>query len=404
MRRFLFLLLCLLAVSPFAQAARRRAVGVSGTITVGGLFSLTGDGATLGKASEAALELAVRDINVELTELDAPYRVRAVVADTQLTPAGAVAGINALHEAGATIVIGPQSSAEAAAIRDFVNERGIILISHASTAFSLAIPGDNLFRLAPNDRVEGAAVAALMHADGIEVMVPVWRDDAGQRGLKEGLVQFFQASGGVSVSGVSYAPATTDFAPTVTALGAAVRAAKNAYPGKKVGVYLAAFEEGVAILDGARLDSDLLLQWYSGDGLTQSQALLAPPAVAAFAAATKFSAPAVTLSEQTRDRWEPISAEIEERVGFLPDAYSLSVYDAAWVGVLSSLEAGNRPENRRASFVRNVQRYLGLTGSLALDAAGDRKTADFDFWTIAETGTALDWVRTASYVSGRLVR
>jgi branched-chain amino acid transport system substrate-binding protein len=285
-----------------------------------------------------------------------------------------------------------------------VNTHGIILISHASTAFSLAIAGDNLFRLAPNDRVEGAAVAALMRADGIEVMVPVWREDAGQTGLKDGLVQFFVASGGLSVPGVSYAPSTTDFSATVAGLGAAVRAAKNAHPGKKIGVYIAAFEEGVAILDGARLDPDLLLQWYSGDGLTQSQALLANPAVAAFAAATKFTAPAVTLSEQTRNRWEPISDEIEARVGFLPDAYSLSVYDAAWVGVLSSLEAGNRPQYRRASFVRNVERYWGLTGPLSLDAAGDRRIADFDFWTIAETGTAVDWVRTASYLSGRLVR
>jgi branched-chain amino acid transport system substrate-binding protein len=385
---------------PDAEAQRRRSIGGTPRIVVGGLFSLTGDGATLGEASEAALELAARDINAELTELHVPYRVQTAVADTHLTPAGALAGIQALHAAGATIVIGPQSSAEAGAIREFVNEHGIILISQASTAFSLAIPDDYLFRLAPNDRVEGAAVAALMRADGIEVIVPVWRADAGNTGLKEGALQFFEAAGGVSVPGVSYAPATTDFAATVTALGAAVRAAKNAHPAKKVAVYVASFEEGASILDRARLDSDLTLNWYSGDGLTQSQALLATPAIAAFAAATKLSAPAVTLSEQTRDRWEPLSAEIEARVGFLPDAFSLSVYDAAWAGVLSVVEVRNRADLLRASFVRNVQRYWGVTGPLALDAAGDRRVADFDFWTVGATG----WVKTASFVSGRLVR
>lgn len=396
-------LLCLLA-SPAADAQRRRSIGGTPRIVVGGLFSLTGDGATLGRASEAALELAARDINAELTALNVAYRVHTVVVNTGLTPAGALEGIKALHAAGATIVIGPQSSAEAAAIREYVNERGIVLISHASTAFTLAIPDDYLFRLAPNDRLEGAAVAALMRADGIEVMVPIWRADAGQTGLKDGVVQFFQASGGISVAGVSYAPTTTDFATPVNALGAAVRAAKNAHPSKKVGVYIAAFEEGAEILDRARLDSDLKVNWYSGDGLTQSQALLASSAVATFAAEVKLSAPAVALSELTRDRWEPLSAEIEQRVGFLPDAYSLSVYDAAWAGVLAAVEARNRPETRRESFVRNVQRYWGVTGPLALDAAGDRRVADFDFWTIAETGSSIDWVRTASYVSGRLVR
>jgi branched-chain amino acid transport system substrate-binding protein len=401
MNRVLLVILSIVSLlaSTDAEAQRRRAIGGTPRIVVGGLFSLTGDGATLGKTSEAALELAERDINVEFTELNVPYRVHTIVADTQLTPAGALAGIQALHAAGARIVIGPQSSAEAAAIREYANQHGIVLISQASTAFSLAIPNDNLFRLAPNDRVEGAAVAALLRADGIEVVVPVWRADAGNTGLKEGALQFFEAAGGISVPGVSYPPATTDFAATVTALGAAVRAAKNAHPAKKIGVYIASFEEGAEILDRARLDSDLSLNWYSGDGLTQSQALLASPAVAAFAAATRFTAPAVTLSEQTRDRWEPLSAEIEAQVGFLPDAFSLSVYDAAWVSVLSAVEVRNRSDIR-ASFVRNVQRYWGVTGPLALDAAGDRRVADFDFWTVAATG----WVKTASFVSGRLVR
>ncbi len=72
--------------------------------------------------------------------------------------------------------------------------------------------------------------------------------------------------------------------------------------------------------------------------------------------------------------------------------------------MLSAVEARNWSELRRASFVRNVQRYWGVTGPLALDAAGDRRVADFDFWTVADTGTRIDWVRTASYVSGRLVR
>lgn len=404
MRKLPLLLVCLgLFVFP-ASAEKRRAAGGVDTIVVGGLFSLTGDGATLGQASQAALELAVRDLNAELTELDLPYRVQSVVADTRLTPDGAVAGIRALKTVGATIVIGPQSSAEARVIREYAGENDLLLISQASTAFSLAIPGDNLFRLAPNDRLEGAAVAALMRADGVEVMVPLWRADAGNAGLKDGVVQHFQASGGIAAPGVSYDPATTDFVAIVDAFANAVRAAKNADPSKKVAVYLAAFEEGAAILARARLDADLVLNWYGGDGLTQSQALLADAKVAAFAAATRFTAPNVALSDQTRDRWEPISAEIEARVGFLPDAYSLSVYDAAWVGVLSAIEARNRADLRRASFVRNVQRYWGLTGPLSFDAAGDRRLADFDLWTVRETGTSLEWVKTASYVSGRIVR
>jgi branched-chain amino acid transport system substrate-binding protein len=400
MNRITFALLCILTAAGAPVLAARR----GDVIVVGGLFSLTGDGATLGKASEAALALAARDVNAELAELGVPYRVQTVVADTKLTPDIALQGIQQLDAAGARIVVGPQSSAEAAAVRQYADEHDILLISQGSTASSLALPGDNLFRLAPNDRLEGAATVALMRADGVDVVVPIWRDDAGNGGLRNSVAQLFTAAGGVAVDGVSYAPSTSDFTVPVNALGAAMRAAKNAYPGKKIAVYLAAFEEGAQILDRARLDSDLARNWYGGDGLTQSQALLASPGVAAFAAAAKFTAPAVALNAQTADRWMPLSTEIQARTGFTPDAFSLSVYDAVWAGVLASVEARNHDAVRRAAFVRTVQRYWGVTGPLALDDAGDRKIADFDFWTVSDTGTKIDWVRTASYASGRIVR
>ncbi|HEY0156945.1 MAG TPA: ABC transporter substrate-binding protein [Thermoanaerobaculia bacterium] len=399
------LIAVLLLAAPFADAQRRRSVTVSDTVILGGLFSLTGDGATLGRASAAALELAVRDINEELAALRLPYRVQPLVADTQLRADVAREKLAELYEAGARYVIGPQSSAEAGAMRAYANEHRIVLVSQGSTAFSLAIPGDYLFRLAPNDRLEGAAMAALMRADGIDVVVPVWRNDAGNTGLRDGAMQFFANAGGVVHGGVPYDPATTDFASIVATLGSQVRAAKNAHPGATVGVYIAAFEEGVPLLNLARLDADLAgARWYGGDGLTQSQALLADPAIAAFAAATHFTAPAVGLGESTRDRWEPLSAEIHARVGFLPDAFSLSVYDAAWVAILSHIESRGDADVRRESFVRNVQRYWGVTGPLALDAAGDRKLADFDLWTVQPNGAVIGWVRTAQYVSGRLVR
>jgi len=48
--------------------AKTRAVSgrAYSVIRIGALFSLTGDGASLGAASAAALELAVRDVNREL--------------------------------------------------------------------------------------------------------------------------------------------------------------------------------------------------------------------------------------------------------------------------------------------------------------------------------------------------
>ncbi len=402
MRKTLLLLALVVATLP-AAASRRRAVvpAYSEPIVVGALFSTTGDGATLGQASEAVLELAARHINGELGALRRPFHVEVIVLDTKLTPSLAAAALDELAARGVRIVIGPQSSAEAAAVRELAGAHGMIVISQGSTASSLAIADDNLFRFAPNDRLEGAAMTSLLVDEGITVLVPLWRADAGNGGLHDSTKRSFEAVGGVVLPGASYDPATTDFTSVVTAIGADVRAARAQHPAAEIGVYLASFEEAVAIFNLARLDPDLsAVRWYGGDGVTQSQTLLDDAGAGQFAATVSFTAPNVGLEEATRDRWQPIRDVIAEEVGFVPDAFALSVYDAAWVAVLSYLEADLDPDLLRESFVRNVQRYHGLTGSTALDAAGDRKTASFDFWTVRATGGALQWVRTAQYAGG----
>ena len=407
--RLLSALIFLLAVAPASTHAlpRRRAVTPRAheDIRIGALFSLTGDGSSLGIASAAALEVAARDINREMAELHLPWHVTTRVEDTHLTAAVAAEKIRELHESGVQLVIGPQSSAEAGAVLPYANENGVVVISQGSTASSLAIPGDHLFRLAPNDKLEGAAQAALLVADGIDTVVPMWREDAGNTGLKEGTRRSFTALGGTVLPGVSYAASTSDFTALVRALGDAVRGVRNTRPNAHVAVYLASFEEAVDIIRIARLDADLAsIRWYGGDGVTQSRALIADADVASFAVATSFTAPNVGLDESTRDVWEPVSEAIRERVGFAPDAYALSVYDAAWVAVLSAIEVQNEPASLRDAFERNVQRYWGVTGPTALDANGDRRIGNFDFWTIRNVQGLPDWVRTAQFSGGRIGR
>ncbi|MEA2568872.1 MAG: branched-chain amino acid transport system substrate-binding protein [Acidobacteriota bacterium] len=406
MKRLAILLPALLLATPLAAAnVRQRLVVAPTTITIGGLFTLNGDGSTLGIASRAALDLAARDINLEFDALQLPYHVETVIKDTVHSPETAGYDLVQLDNRGATYVIGPQSSAEAAFLVDYVNAHNIILISQGSTASSLAIAGDNLFRLAPNDKLEGAAIAALMHADGVDTLVPIWRTDAGNVGLRNSTAKSFAALGGTVLAGVSYDASTTDYTSVVNSLNTSVRNARNANPNAHVAVYLAAFDEAVSVLEPARVSTDLgAVRWYGGDGVTQSQALLANATIAHFGATIALTAPNVGLDETTRDRWEPLSAEIKASIGFDPDAYALSVYDAAWVAALSAVESRNMPQLRRASFVRNVQRYWGVTGPTALDDAGDRKISNFDFWTMKETNGTVEWLRTAQYAGGHVSR
>ena len=78
-------------------------------------------------------------------------RLRFYVYDTKLDPTLALEAIKELDRRGVSVIIGPQSSAEVAMIKPYADRRHILVISQGSTASSLAIPGDNIFRFCPDE-------------------------------------------------------------------------------------------------------------------------------------------------------------------------------------------------------------------------------------------------------------
>jgi branched-chain amino acid transport system substrate-binding protein len=96
-------------------------------------------------------------------------------------------------------------------IKPYADRHNILVISQSSTASSLSIPGDNIFRMCPDDGREAAAIVALMWHDGIRTVVPLWRDDAGNQGLHDSVQTAFQNLGGTVTPGFRYEPTTTDF-------------------------------------------------------------------------------------------------------------------------------------------------------------------------------------------------
>jgi branched-chain amino acid transport system substrate-binding protein len=115
-------------------------------VLLGGLFSLTGNWSTLGQTSKVAVEIAVEEVNRYLEGNAAGVRFRVAVEDTRLEPSWRSRRAQALRARGAQILIGPQSSAEVAHLKPYVDANDMLLVSHSSTAGNLAIPGDNVFR------------------------------------------------------------------------------------------------------------------------------------------------------------------------------------------------------------------------------------------------------------------
>jgi branched-chain amino acid transport system substrate-binding protein len=258
-------------------------------LTIGALLSLTGNWASLGQNSQAALELAVSDVNAYLASIGSSLRVALQVEDTKLDPALALDKLKLLSSRHVSVVIGPQFSAEVAALKPFADSHDVLLISQSSTAHSLAIAGDNVFRLTPDDVQEGVAVAALMLHDHKSIIVPVTREDPGNEGLQASAGATLVAAGATVLSGVSYGADAQDFAPTVQTLAAQVDAAVAQYGAQAVAIYLTAFDEAASLFRVAAQNPVLTsVIWYGSDGVAGSAALASDAAAAAFAARVEF--------------------------------------------------------------------------------------------------------------------
>lgn len=374
-------------------------------VKIGVLATLTGSGFSLGKNTVAALRIAAADIQSIHPQYN-PVQYRFLVRDTQHDPSLALSAIQDLHARGVKIIIGPQTSSEVAMIKPFADAHDILVISQGSTASSLAIPGDNILRFCPNDRREAEALVALLQHDGIRAIVPLWRNDAGNNGLHDSVKIRFQALGGRVTSGFRYETNTSNFSAATNAvasqIGTLIGSGINP---SAVAVYLAAFDEAVDVFHSAEANSTLAnTAWYGSDGVALSAALTGDSSAAGFAASVGYPNPIFGLPDALRNRWQPISDEIEARTGITPDAFALSAYDALFVVNLAlqhpkPLKNFNR---FKAEFIEEAEHYQGVTGSTALDAAGDRETGDFDFWAVRLRNGNYKWVRVGTYNNGIL--
>ena len=379
-------------------------------VVLGGLFSITGNWSTLGRTGRAAMELAVEDVNAYLASNAAGNRFLAAVEDTRLDPDSALAQAKALKARGAEVLIGPQSSDEVQRLKPFVDANGMLLVSPSSTAGSLAIAGDNIFRFTPSDTLEAVAISAMMWQDGKRTIIPVWRDDAGNAGLERATRTAFTALGGIVLAGMNYRAGATDFTAIVRDLSNEVRLAASGHDPEAVGVYLAAFDiDAVALFSAASADSVLRsVRWYGSDGVARADALLANRVAADFAMRVGYPNPLFGLVEDARDVWQPLSARIRARANAEPDAFALAVYDAVWVVAGSYTASGTTPSANelKQAFTAAASNHFGATGWTVLNAAGDRKYGDFDYWAVREVDGAPTWVPVGHYETqtGRLVR
>jgi branched-chain amino acid transport system substrate-binding protein len=363
---------------------------------VSGLFSLTGNGSTLGVNSKAAVSIAVTDINNYLTAKNADFRMSADFYDTQFEPATAAQDFMKAAAGGTHYIIGPQTSAELGAINTKADSDNVIVVSQGSTASTLAIAGDAVFRFCPPDNVEGAAIANSIYKAGVRGLVTIARNDAGNLGLQTATGSSFTTLGGHISALAAYSTTAADFTAQIALLHSQVTQLAATYGMANVAIYLASFEECTQLFQQAATDPVIgKVRWYGGDGAVLSAALTADPTAADFAIATSFYAPTFGLPAALKAKWQPISNLVMAATNIQPDAFALSTYDAMWV-IEKTIEVSENKnvtfDQLKANFAAQANAYTGITGPTALDKNGDRAGGVFDYYGLLKTGSAYSWM------------
>ncbi|WP_258870439.1 ABC transporter substrate-binding protein [Pyrobaculum aerophilum] len=144
-------------------------------VEIGVLQPLSGRLASLGQLAAAAT-LAEQDVNAYLTKINATFRIRVVTADTAADPTKALGQMKALHSRGVKLYI-ERTSGEVRTMKPYADENKLIVISVSSTAPALAIPGDYVFRLPPDDTKQVKAISKILQDAGVRAVVVIWRND-----------------------------------------------------------------------------------------------------------------------------------------------------------------------------------------------------------------------------------
>ncbi|HUI01684.1 MAG TPA: ABC transporter substrate-binding protein [Nitrososphaerales archaeon] len=377
---------------------------LSGTITIGDLTDLSGQLSAIGTQQKQAVDLAVGDINNYLTTLGiTSYKFAANDQDTSLQPAKALTDLQTLASSGVQVVVGPLTSAEASNVLQTANQDHIVLISASSTAISLAIPNDYLFRLVPNDAAQSLAIARELVTQNVKDIIVINQNSVYGAGLANATINRYKALGGNVQDQIQYSTTVTDFTPTLTTAQSDYTAAVGKYGAGSVAVVCIGFQEVGQMLLQTKSSFPGLLQttWYGSDGesqntdFTNSTGGVGPVSAQIKLISTIGENPAAT------DKYNNFVKEFTAVAKQAPDSYAVGAYDATWVAALSIMAAGkNSGQAIQASLPAVANNYFGAVGWTELQPSGDMAPTGYSIYEVTSSGGTDQWVLAGTWDAG----
>jgi serpin B len=327
--------------------------------------------------------MGIRDFNAYLAEIGAGWYLEMAVEDTATDPGVALEKIQKMHQAGITAVLGPMTSGNVNGVKGYADQNGMLVLSPTSSASSLAIPGDSVYRLVPDDSVSGSALSRLAEHMGVEALVPIWRGDTHGDSLWSVVSDDFESRGGTIHAGVRYWHNTSNIELEVELLDKNVREAMDLYGPGRVAVLMVSYDEYTAISEAAAgYDALGEVIWFASESSTLTDALDDNAAAAEFAESVALTG--VQTMSTRGGEYERLAAELADQLGRDTSTIFPHTYDSAWVLGLSILQANSTD----AAHIRDVlpgvaAGYSGALLSTTLNEAGDMLPTDYRIVRVA---------------------
>ena len=368
--------------------------GLSGTVDVGILLPLTGGQSTHGIENTAAAMLAIDDFNNYLESIGQDWTIRGLSDDTATSPLVAIEKLTAFNAKGIQLIIGPETSAEIRAMIGYSNSNGMLMFSPSSTAPTLAIPNDSVYRMTPDDTRQGPALAALAKDLEKTILIPVWRGDAWGDGLTKTASESFRTRGGVVDEGVRYNPEIVEFSATMSLLDEKVGEYIEQSGADNIVILLVAFSEAIQIMQSASYyDSLNSVQWLGTDGNAKEHKIVDDPVANEFANNVKFTA--IQIAATHNSLYNDVSERLGSQfAGNEPNGYAFITYDATWVLGTSMLYADSNDVEILKKVIPVVAGHnFGTIGPTRLNSAGDLDGSDYDLWLV----NGNEWINNGQY-------
>lgn len=369
--------------------------------TIGTVLPLTGTYASFGVSFQNSVDLAVSQMNGNLTAAGSNIQFKVVHADDGGSPSQALSALQSeFQSSGIQAEVGPLTSGEVLATVQYATQNHIVILPGAATATSLEGISPYVFRPGqPGDQFEGTVIAQSVIQTGGKNVVYLYRDDTSENGTYH-IASAVMAAAGLSVEGIALAPNQADYSAQVQTAETDVSTylSSGGTTANTVVVLGDGGTEAQNVFQHAATSTNLPnVRWYGIESLNDNHLLSS--SVGSFMAHVNLTiaAPQVLNSPQ----FEYFNATYAAKYGTPPEPYSNYFYDNAWIAMLSILAAGSNDGAKIIQVLPLVaNHFFGSSSTGIWLVHNDQSIAFYDVLKCTTVSGAPTFVKIGSYNGG----